>query len=187
MEAKNQGKGAWQAQSDNAGNLANKLRIAKGARVMLTTHLWQPAGLVNGAQGTVYNIACNTSANPYKDPSAVIMADFDGYDGPPYLTTNDGRTVCPIFPITRDFLVGNETCSRTQFPLIVAFAITVHKCHAISRPVLATLLSHGSPRCRVYSSRHLSIVRASITTHPRKVHVPMSFFGICLRLTIRQG
>ncbi|KAM4067560.1 ATP-dependent DNA helicase PIF1 [Hirsutella rhossiliensis] len=92
VEAKNQGKGAGQAPSDNAGNLSNKFPIAKGARVMLTTNLWQPAGLVNGAQGTI--------------PPAVIMVDFDSYDGPPYLTTNEGRKISPILPsLTKDQIV----------------------------------------------------------------------------------
>jgi hypothetical protein len=133
VEAKNQGKGAGQAASDNAGNLSNKFAVARGARVMLTTNLWQPAGLVNGAQGTIYDVAWNEGANPWQDPPDVIMVDLDNYDGPPYLTTDEGRKIVPILPVTRDFLVGNETCSRTQFPLIVAFAITVHKCQSLTK------------------------------------------------------
>ncbi|KAM4055604.1 PIF1-like helicase [Hirsutella rhossiliensis] len=141
VEAKNQGKGAGRAPSDNAGNLSNKFPIAKGARVMLTTNLWQPAGLVNGAQGTVYDIAWNAGAEPLEDPPAVIMVDFDSYDGPPYLTTNEGRKISPILPVRRDFLVGNETCARTQFPLMVAFAITVHKCQSLTKDQIVTDLA----------------------------------------------
>ncbi|KAJ3454226.1 hypothetical protein MRS44_018120 [Fusarium solani] len=108
VEAKNQGKGAGQAASDNAGNLSNKFPIARGARVMLTTNLWQPAGLVNGAQGTIYDVSWNEGANPWQDPPDVIMVDFDTYDGPPYLTTDEGRKIVPILPVTRDFLSGQR-------------------------------------------------------------------------------
>ncbi|KJZ70277.1 hypothetical protein HIM_10321 [Hirsutella minnesotensis 3608] len=141
VEAKNQGNGAGQAPSDNAGNLSNKFPVAKGARVMLTTNLWQPAGLVNGAQGTVYDVAWNAGATPREDPPAVIMVDFDNYDGPSFLTTNEGRKVVPILPVTRDFLVGKETCARTQFPLIVSFAITVHKCQSLTKDQIVTDLA----------------------------------------------
>ncbi|XP_044721127.1 ATP-dependent DNA helicase PIF1 [Hirsutella rhossiliensis] len=93
VEAKNQGKGAVQAPSDNAGNLTNKFPVAKGTRVMLTINLWQPAGLVNGA-------------DPLEESPAVIMVDFDSYDGPPYLTTNEGRNISPILPsLTKDKIV----------------------------------------------------------------------------------
>ncbi|KAM4064532.1 PIF1-like helicase [Hirsutella rhossiliensis] len=95
VEAKNHGNGAGQAPSNNAGNLSNKFPVAKGTRVMLTTNLWQSAGLVNGAQGTVYDIAWSAGADPLEDPPAVIMVDFDSYDGPPYLTTNEGRKISP--------------------------------------------------------------------------------------------
>ncbi|KAM4060914.1 ATP-dependent DNA helicase PIF1 [Hirsutella rhossiliensis] len=88
VEAKNQGKGAGQAPSDNAGNLSNKFPVAKGAR------------------GTVYDIAWNAGAEPLEDPPAVIMVDFDSYDGPPYLTTNEGRKISPILPsLTKDQIV----------------------------------------------------------------------------------
>ncbi|KAM4056434.1 PIF1-like helicase [Hirsutella rhossiliensis] len=88
VEAKNQGKGAGQAPSDNAGNLSNKFPVAKGAR------------------GTVYDIAWNAGADPLEDPPAVIMVDFDSYDGPSYLTTNEGRKISPILPsLTKDQIV----------------------------------------------------------------------------------
>ncbi|KAM4061903.1 AAA domain-containing protein [Hirsutella rhossiliensis] len=84
---KESGKGAGQAPSDNAGNLSNKFPVAKGAR------------------GTVYDIAWNAGADPSKTP-AVIMVDFDSYDGPSYLTTNEGRKISPILPsLTKDQIV----------------------------------------------------------------------------------
>jgi hypothetical protein len=47
------------------------------------------------------------------------MVAFDGYNGPVvYLRTDDGRQVVPIFRTTREFVVGTENCTRTQFPLV---------------------------------------------------------------------
>jgi hypothetical protein len=200
VEAKNQGKGAAQASSDNAGNLCNKFPAAKGARVMLTINLWQPAGLVNGAQGIVYDITWNAGADPYKDPPAVIMVDFDSYDGPSYLTTTEGRKICPIIPVTRDFLVGNETCARTQFPLIVAFAITVHKCQSLTKDRIVTDLSTRDFQAgisyvavsRVTSLQGLLLEapfdRQSLYHHtPTEGSYVVSFHVMLLRLTIWQG
>lgn len=50
-------------------------------------------------------------------PSGVVDA-VDGVD----LTG-----VVPIFRATRDFLRGVAECTRTQFPLTIAYAITLHK------------------------------------------------------------
>ncbi|KAM4066115.1 AAA domain-containing protein [Hirsutella rhossiliensis] len=132
VEAKNQGKGAGQAPSDNAGNLSNKFPVAKGAR------------------GTVYDIAWNAGADPLEDPPAVIMVDFDSYDGPSYLTTNEGRKISPILPsLTKDQIV-TDLASR-DFQAGISYV-------AVSR---VTSLQ-GLPL------RRLSIVRASITTRRRK-------------------
>lgn len=60
-------------------------------------------------------IARNVGADLYKDSPAVMMVDFDFYDGPAYLTTTEGRKIFPILPATCDLLVGNETCARMQF------------------------------------------------------------------------
>ncbi|KAM4064284.1 ATP-dependent DNA helicase PIF1 [Hirsutella rhossiliensis] len=91
VEAKNQGKGAVQAPSDNAGNLTNKFPVAKGTR---------------GTVCNLYDIAWNAGADPLEESPAVIMVDFDSYDGPPYLTTNEGRNISPILPsLTKDKIV----------------------------------------------------------------------------------
>ncbi|XP_044714781.1 ATP-dependent DNA helicase PIF1 [Hirsutella rhossiliensis] len=89
-------------------------------RAALRVYSTRPAGLVNGAQGTVYDIAWNPGAEPLEDPRPKIS---------------------PILPVRRDFLMGNETCARTQFPLMVAFAITVHKCQSLTKEQIVTDLA----------------------------------------------
>ncbi|KJK73540.1 hypothetical protein H634G_11211 [Metarhizium anisopliae BRIP 53293] len=49
--------------------------------------------------------------------------------------------IVPILPVDRDFLIGSTLCTRTQFPLIVCYAITVHKSQSITEDVIVTDLS----------------------------------------------
>ncbi|KAJ3455288.1 hypothetical protein MRS44_013888 [Fusarium solani] len=141
VKAKNVGPGAAAAPDDKAGNLAKQIPICIGARLMLTSNLWQPVGLCNGARGTVYDIGWAPGADPIQDPPCVIMMEFDKYNGPVFLTTPDGKKIVPILPVERDFLIGATLCARTQFPLIVCYAITVHKSQSITEDMIVTDLS----------------------------------------------
>ncbi|KID82377.1 ATP-dependent DNA helicase PIF1 [Metarhizium guizhouense ARSEF 977] len=141
VKAKNVGFGAAAAPDDKAGNLSKQIPICVGARLMLTSNLWQPAGLCNGARGTVYDIGWAPGADPVQDPPCVIMMEFDKYSGPVFVTTADGRKIVPILPVDRDFLIGSTLCTRTQFPLIVCYAITVHKSQSITEDMIVTDLS----------------------------------------------
>ncbi|KAK8912376.1 ATP-dependent DNA helicase pif1 [Metarhizium anisopliae] len=139
--ATNVGPGAFAAPDDKAGNLAKQVPVCIGARLMLTCNLWQQVGLCNGARGTVYDVGWAPGADPIRDQPCVIMMEFDKYTGPAFLTTADGRKIVPILPVDRDFLVGATLCIRTQFPLIVCYAITVHKSQSITEDRIVTDLS----------------------------------------------
>ncbi|KAK4068341.1 hypothetical protein Purlil1_13812 [Purpureocillium lilacinum] len=139
--ATNVGPGAAAAPDDKAGNLAKQFPVCIGARLMLTCNLWQQVGLCNGARGTVYDIGWAPGADPIRDQPCAIMMEFDKYTGPAFLTTADGRQIVPILPVDRDFLVGATLCTRTQFPLTVCYAITVHKSQSITEDKIVTDLS----------------------------------------------
>jgi hypothetical protein len=47
VEAKHEGVGAEKVESSNAGNLAKRLPLCVGCRVMLTRNLWADVGLVS--------------------------------------------------------------------------------------------------------------------------------------------
>ncbi|KAF5128359.1 ATP-dependent DNA helicase pif1 [Metarhizium anisopliae] len=113
VKAKNVGLGAAAAPDDKAGNLAKQIPMCIGTRLMLTSNLWQPVGLCNGARGTVYDIGWAPGADPVQDPPCVIMMEFDKYSGPVFLTTPDGRKIVPILLVDRDFLIGSTLCTRT--------------------------------------------------------------------------
>lgn len=81
-------------------------------------------GLVNGSMGSTHDIASDLG----QDPSlmlSVIFIKFDEYTGPGFPSCPHG--IVSVFPVARQFDFKGIACSRTQFPLRLAYAITVHK------------------------------------------------------------
>ena len=92
--------------------LEAELKLAVGVRVMLRRNLDTAQGLVNGALGTVSAIT-----------KEYIQVTFDHT---PNLQFKIER-IRSKFQILRRFYVY-----RKQFPLILAFAVTIHKCQGLS-------------------------------------------------------
>ncbi|XP_044714582.1 ATP-dependent DNA helicase PIF1 [Hirsutella rhossiliensis] len=89
----------------------------------------KPVGLCNGA----------------RDPSCVIMMEFDKYIGPVSPTTADGRKVVPILLVERTFSWANTLHSYAVCPdrmlRHLCYAITVHKSQSITEDMIVTDLS----------------------------------------------
>ena len=87
------------------------LQVAVGARVMLRRNIDTSIGLVNGALGTVISIKAHH-----------IGVQFDNIQKPYQVTKVKSR-----FMVMKKIYVH-----RMQFPLILAFAVTIHKCQRLS-------------------------------------------------------
>jgi len=93
---------------DKDASYKNKLELRVGAQVMLLFNLNQEAGLVNGSRGVVEGFTLSTPALP--------LVLFRGHN-----------TAIPI-PETTWESDEVDGLKRSQIPLILAYAVTIHKC-----------------------------------------------------------
>ena len=93
---------------------------------MLKANLWINKGLVNGALGYIRKIIYQPEHSPPINPPDVLMIEFDNYFGP----TVDN--LVPIPQITKNWFSKSIKCTRKQFPIELAWAITIHKSQGLT-------------------------------------------------------
>jgi ATP-dependent DNA helicase PIF1 len=82
-------------------------------------------GLVNGANGVIKDIVYPIEKSQHCLPSAIFV-EFKFYKGPKFFLENDDRKDwIPINPLTA--YNNTHNCSRTQLPIRLAYALTIHK------------------------------------------------------------
>jgi hypothetical protein len=69
--------------------------------------------------------------------SKVVMVVFDNYMGLPFVYDGkdlhcNGKLTVPILRVRREFMIGDVSCSRTQFSLVPYFTITIYKSQGIT-------------------------------------------------------
>lgn len=117
---------AKQADDGEAQGLSRELYLSIGSRVILRKNLCVAKGLVNGSQGTVTDIIYMDGEAPPSLPY-VILINFDTFRGP-YL---EGHAF-PVRPVSVVWRASNTECSRCQFPLTLAYALTIHKSQGLT-------------------------------------------------------
>ena len=143
---------ASKASPAEADNLYNELYLAKGAKVVLTKNLWSEAGLVNGSQGFIKHIIYD-EGNPANASSMpdMLLVHFPGYKGPSCLGPEEEETVVPIFPVQAEWYNDRrKRLTRTQFPLLYGYAITIHKAQGELRVCLSMLIFNVTKTCDLF-------------------------------------
>lgn len=91
------------------------LELKEGCRVMLLKNLNFNKGLINGATGTVIELSKNKSGEDGEDEEVILMQFDNGIE----------ETITKhTFEAYRD---GEVVVSREQYPLRLAYGITIHK------------------------------------------------------------
>ncbi|KAK3910038.1 ATP-dependent DNA helicase [Frankliniella fusca] len=109
IKADNNNKTAFLTSDDMADGLLNVIMLCRGARVMLRRNINVCRGLVNGAIGIVKHIVYE-------------HVEFDSID----LHDIDIKYI-PITPIQSTWYKQNVSCTRSQLPLALCWACTIHK------------------------------------------------------------
>ena len=115
---------AKEASSEKACGLVSELVVNKNSVVRLTSNLWTKAGLTNGAKGVVKGIIYAPGCKPPSLPICLIVV-FEKYYGPPFIESLPKSV--PICPVRREWFSQKKTFSRTMLPLILGYALSIHK------------------------------------------------------------
>ena len=120
------------------GNLKKILTAKINARVMITTNINVTDGLTNGAMGTVTNVVNDERMRKM----SAILVTFDSkhlgqeaIHASVHKSTN--QNAVPIYQTQATFLIHKKAsyqATRSQFPLTLAWAVTIQKCQGLTVP-----------------------------------------------------
>ncbi|XP_055329698.1 uncharacterized protein LOC129582250 [Paramacrobiotus metropolitanus] len=127
IKAKHNNQTAARGNDQQAMGLESALYLSRGSRVMLKRNLWTDKGLVNGSLGFVREIIYAPGTSPDDAMPLAVLVEFDKYKGPTF-----ANNCVPICPQTSEWIENGQKCVRTQFPLALSWAITVHKAQGIT-------------------------------------------------------
>ncbi|KAJ3501747.1 hypothetical protein NLJ89_g9201 [Agrocybe chaxingu] len=119
-------------------NDSQSVILAKGAKVMITRNIWQDQGIVNATTGVVEDVRIWAEGSSRSELPIAVLVSCKTYRSPTlwYTEPRPGfPTRIPIIPITpfkTMFEMNGKTLSRTQLPLWLAWAATIHKSQGLT-------------------------------------------------------
>ena len=154
-------------------SLAHTLELAVGARVILMHNLAVEHGLMNGRQGVVRQIVYAQREGPTSDDVSermpkVVVVQFAEYVGPAFYSDPARREWVPLMPLTRD-AEHRPGVSRTQFPLVLGWAITPWKAQGMTLERVVVRLGKAG------ASPGVAFVALSRVRHPDDLMLDDSF------------
>ena len=139
MKAAHNNKKAEKCTEAEGEGLAKILPVARGGQVVLSENLWPETGLFNGSMGKVTYILFDEEKGPAQGLPTFIVVTFPEYKGPAFIPGEPGTV--PIFPRTAEWTKEKQRCTRRNFPLLPAYALTIHKSQGmtIDKPVIVDI------------------------------------------------
>ena len=140
------------ASSGSYDGLRPVINIARGCKVLLTKNIATRYGLSNGTRGIVIGVVYGKGGIG-SFPEAIVI-EAPGYCGPQFY---DGHPKwIPILPQTVTKVNSNYT--RTQFPLVCCFAMTINKSQGLTLQEGVVINLNGSRTFRPASKHGLPFV-----------------------------
>lgn len=147
------------------GGLARTLTLKVGAKVMLTANIDIESKLTNGQIGTVYHIKMDSVVNDLKVIYVKFEDDSIGIKQKNADIYGKHKNVVPITKSeTNIFLkrsASSVTIKRTQFPLMLAWACTVHKVQGKQFPEVVVSFNLLKQRSFNYGQMYVALSRVT--------------------------
>lgn len=161
----------------NQGLALDKLEVCLGARVMLIWNINVSLKLVNGSCGTIVKFVKSKKSE---------VKDMCDHGALPVVQFDSGLKAV-VDPETWEVMEGDIVLARrTQIPLVLAWAFSIHKCQGMTLDSLHTDLSRAFgcgmvyvvlSRVRSFAGLHLSGFNPSkIKAHPKVLQFYKGFF-----------
>ena len=157
---------ACQRQPTQTAGLSQILRVKVGARVMLTNNIDIDDRLINGQIGTIFEITSNCHGQVTQ-----IYIKFDDVNAGTKKMTHDHyahqNSVVPIEQVEGQIRVNpgkvsSPVIKRIQFPLILAWACTIHKVQGLS--LIKAVVSFDLMKQRTFNYGQLYVALSRVTS-----------------------